>query len=210
VRPGGRVVRVRPGQSGHHLDLTVPVDPQGPVDPDGVAIPPPPPPPPSAAALPLFTAGLQRQARVLWHASLWGGGDLTDRVSGGAGVHVGMRLAHVFEVGFGARLLGHRTDREVAAGFGTRTDWMGLMRVGLHFDLDAARRVAIPLGLDVGAGHAVPYVRMYVGLRVRLVSGLYLGIYPISPTYADLVDPEKRGASGWWTFPSELEIGFTF
>lgn len=56
------------------------------------------------------------------------------------------------------------------------------IRCGLHLDLDAARRIALPALVEIGVGRStVSDVRLVWGVRIRLSDKLQLGIHPFTP-----------------------------
>lgn len=157
------------------------------------------------ATSPLFTRRTRRRATIRFIGGLEGGGDLLIRDGGTAQAMVGMRILDVLELGVGAHLLVHR-------GSGVdephRASWMGVFRLNLHFDLDARRRVALPIGVDVGTGHATIYTRLNLGVRVRLTRHLSLGLYPFNPTYTAFKDDTLKRKFGWWSFPTTIDLSF--
>jgi hypothetical protein len=117
----------------------------------------------------------------------------------------GVRLFEVFELGGGARHL-----RVPLAGGGPRSRAMGFARLQGHFDLDARRRFALALGLDVGGGGDVTVqARVALSFRVRVARQLFAGVFLFNPTYTLFAGPSTRAASGF-TFPSGVELGAAF
>ena len=84
--------------------------------------------------------------------------------------------------------------------------WMGFFRLNWHCDLDARRRVALPIGADVGTGHSQVFVKVNLGLRIRLTSFMSLGIFPFNPTFTKFKDETLERKFGWWSFPTNFEL----
>ncbi len=162
---------------------------------------------PRDAVPPAFTWKTRRRGWVRLVGALEGGTDLVLRDGLTSSAFIGVRLFNVLELAAGARLLMHpRADDDPRL----RGTWMGVFRVLAHLDLDAARRIALPLGVDAGGGQPAGYVRIVLGLRVRAWRGLSLGLYPFNPTYTDLRGLHvHRGYSGW-TFPTTLDVAFSY
>jgi len=168
-------------------------------------LPPPPPPLPAATVVrrplaPLFDARARRRAKIRLVASVDGGTDFTLVNGGTFGAYVGMRLNEVFELGGGLRLIASPENPEVA-GSPVRASPIAFGRILAHFDVDSARRVALPIGVDAGGGDARAHVRLVLGIRVRIVDTLSLGLYPStrptrsSPTRAASATTSAGGAS---------------
>ncbi|MDY0000671.1 MAG: hypothetical protein RBU30_05210 [Polyangia bacterium] len=188
--------------------------------------PPPPPPPPAAAPVPpspasgplvadvtstasLFSSFVKRQASLKLVGAIEGGGDLYYHDGGTFLAYAGLRFANVLELGGGALLLRHRGSETVTPQE-LRSSWMGFGRLLLHLDIDSARRVALPLGVDLGSGQSRIHVRTILGIRVRLWDQLSLGLYPFNPTYTQFKDNDLRRSVGWWSFPTTLELSYAF
>lgn len=151
---------------------------------------------------PLFTKDASRKGHVRFVGAVEGGTDFLTKDNGVGGASLAFRLGEAVELGGGVHLAaapGDPADRssEVKAG------WMGFGRLLTHFDCDADRRVALLLGLEAGAGEPRFYGRAMYGLRVRLVDGLSVGIYPFnaSLTYGRELRP---------SFPSTAELSYAF
>ncbi|MFH2009032.1 MAG: hypothetical protein ABI333_20750 [bacterium] len=196
----------------------VPVDPETQPDQPPAEDPPSttPPPAPGATLQPtpraelMFTKVARRRSRIRLIGGIEGGTDFLLTDGGNAGAFIGMRLADVVELGAGARMMVHRGAEEAAAGQRHHTSWIGFGRFNLHFDLDAARRVALPLGVDLGGGHASLYVRVNFGIRVRVARYVSLGLYPFNPTFAKFKDEALKRDNGWWSFPTNMDVAFAF
>jgi hypothetical protein len=146
----------------------------------------------------LFDGVDRRRAAARFGVAIDGGGVASrrDLWTGGA---VGLvRLTDLFELGGGMRLLGR----------GNHLDRVWLGRIGLHAELDARRRFALPLSLDFGAGTTVNFhARLNFGLRMRVVDEWWLGIYPVNPTYTSMKSPIEPTR---WSFPTTIETSFAF
>lgn len=158
--------------------------------------------PSPAGAVMLFTRGARRRAiiRALAWADASATQHRTEPLSGSVGG--GVRIADFLEVGGGVRHFVVGAAGETRAASGTA----GYGRVGLHLDLDAARRVALTLGTDFGGGSAGSGVgghfRLDFGLRVRATRRVSLGLAAVNPTYTRF-----RGGGGprRWSYQSGLE-----
>lgn len=104
---------------------------------------------------------------------------------------VGLRLGELLEVG--------AVVRHVGAGATTRLGAVGVY-LGGHFALDAAHRVAIPLGFDVVRDDGETHARLRWGLRARVWRDVFAGVAPWNPTYV----------GGRWLYPSGVEVGVAF
>ncbi len=140
-----------------------------------------------AKTRPLFSGRAQRRDLTIFTFAAEGGFDamptLPSDLSGGAlgavgGVAVGLRLVNIFELGLGVRssLVAPATDAEPARIISTP-----FFRMGLHLDLDAARRVAVAVGADLGGLPGEGHARFLYGVRVRLTDRVQLGLYPWNP-----------------------------
>ncbi len=99
-----------------------------------------------------------------------------------------------------------------SGGHEKRASYIGFGRVGLNIDLDAGRYVSVPISVDLGTGDQVDRQwRINWGLRVRPLDWLWIGIYPFSPTHTVYrEDKELRDRRAGWSFPSSVELGFSF
>ena len=78
--------------------------------------------------------------------------------------------------------------------------WFALARAGVHLEVDARRRLALPLAVEAGPGPSSGMqARLRYGARLRPSKQhpLWVGLHPFNPTYT-------RGEG--WTFPSMLEL----
>ena len=157
--------------------------------------------PESVAARRLFDFTARRRGWVMVVPTLETGTDIT-RLDGLAeGGALVLRFLNVGEVGGGAL---HVVT--TAPGGELVHSAVGFFRTRLHFDVDAARRWALVLGLDAGAGGDVSsFVRFAVGLRARVAGDLFLGLSLFDPTYSS--DQGRPATRGGWTFPTTLELG---
>lgn len=154
---------------------------------------------------PIFARRTARRSTIRFIGLVEGGADLMLQDGGNAQALVGIRILDVLELAAGAHLMIHRGASEEGP---HRTSWIGVFRLNLHFDIDAQRWVALPMGVDVGIGHATIYTRFNLGIRFRLTRRLSLGVYPFNPTYAEFKDTALKRKHGWWSFPSTIDLSF--
>jgi len=159
--------------------------------------------------LPAFSRLTSRRAGIRLLGTVAVGTDLITHDSVNSVAFVGFRAFDAFELAVGARLYRHHGTR-LSTHQEYQTSWMAVLRIGAHLDLDARRWVALPIGVDVGTGHAMVHIRVNLGVRIRLTRWLHLGIYPFNPTYTHFKDDTLKQEIGWWSFPSDLELAFTF
>lgn len=115
---------------------------------------------------------------------------------------VSLRLLDVWELGFVARAAMIEPRYEDAT-----LRFVAAARAGLHLELDAERRFAIPVLFDIGGGPKVPLqTRLNLGLRIRATDTLSIGVYAPSPTYTRVRSRNQRDTFGQWTFPAGLEL----
>jgi hypothetical protein len=155
----------------------------------------------------IFGRHTRRRSSIRLIGLVEGGSDLLLTDGGHVQALMGMRILDVLELAAGAHLMIHRGDPQTQDQ-AHRASWIGVFRLNLHFDVDARRRVALPLGFDVGVGQATFYARLNFGVRVRLTRQLSLGIYPFNPTYAEFKDTTLRRTNGWWSFPTTIDLSF--
>ena len=91
-------------------------------------------------------------------------------------------------------------------GGGLHVQYMPFARVGLHLELDARRRFAIPAFLDVGGVSGETHTRFAIGLRARVSDRINLGLYPYNPTVVSTSD--GASSSSRYAHASTLELGF--
>jgi hypothetical protein len=135
----------------------------------------------AADALPLFSGRAHRRDLAIFTFATEGGVDVTSSVPVGpgvAGVTVGLRLMNIFEVGVGVR---SSLTAPLVTGDAIRVASTPFFRFGLHLDLDAARRVAVAVGADLGGLPGETQARFLFGVRLRLTDTLQVGIYPWNP-----------------------------
>jgi hypothetical protein len=177
-------------------------------------LPPPPPPPPQLRVrqplVPLFDPRTTRRGKIRLVLSVDGGTDFTLMTGGTFGAFVGMRLSEVTEIGAGLRLHAY-PERPEDTRSPMRTSPIAFGRILGHFDVDAGRRVGFPIGIDAGGGEAKAYFRIVLGIRVRVWDTLSLGFYPFNPTLTYYSDANRqRDDVGWFSFPSTLELMWTY
>jgi hypothetical protein len=177
------------------------------------AVAPPAPLPPLVASTPpapLFSPLALRRSSVRLVGAVEGGTDFSLGAGGTMAALVGLRLSDVVELGGGARMIA-TPEQPGVAGSPVRARWLAVGRFLLHCDVDSHRRVALPIGVDAGAGQAELHVRAVLGVRVRLWEDLWLGVYPYNPTYTSFADGlGYRSSAGWFTFPTTAEVSFAF
>lgn len=221
-----------------HVGARAEVGPPHPADPPpgrppGQAEPPPPPPPetatgPSPLPPPVgaerddapiirkpshsFAGPVRRRSAIRFLTTLETGTDLVTHDGMTTTALVGMRLYDVLEISAGAKLLLHRGVELEPDGRKQelRTSWIALGRVVAHLDMDTKRRVALPIGFEIGAGHAQIDVRAVLGVRFRLTGYLHLGLYPFNPAYTRFEDEKLERKLGWWSFPTTMDLSFSF
>lgn len=162
----------------------------------------------------LFSGGARRRALARVVAATEVTTDWLQLDGFSVGALGAVRFWEMFEVGAAARcLLSFRApeapDQQAAPGDPRPlAQIIGLAHLGLNLDLDARRRVAIPLSIQAGAGGLVAHqVKLGIGVRVRATDFLYLGLTPFNPTKTGA--PRAPALHGW-TFQSGLEVGGAF
>jgi hypothetical protein len=143
-----------------------------------LALAPAPPLPPveAAAVRPLFSSAAIRRDLVRLVLATELGATSWPLYPSGSFVAVA-RIHNGFEVGGGLRLLSTPAGPDSSA---ARVTPLALLRLGWHLDLDARRRVALPL-LFEGALGSQGHVRLVWGVRVRVTERATLGLYPWNP-----------------------------
>jgi len=118
----------------------------------------------------------------------------------------GIRLRDVFELSGGLRhtieprLDGQAGENEYAV--------IAFGRAGLHLPVDDEFRFALPLSVDVGAGHNVRlHVRINYGIRFSPMQSFWIGLMPFNASYTDFKEVPFDGTQRW-SFPTTLELGF--
>lgn len=164
---------------------------------------------PGAEAAPLFSSGMRRQAIARFVLAGEAVTDLISRDGMNAGLSLVVRFWDLLEVGGGWRYL--LTALPSSVGDQLYHSHIGLFRAGLHLDLDARRRFAIPLGVELGGGAAVrAQFRCNLGLRVRLVDRVFAGVYLFNPSYVGFRGGSAPARASGWSFLSGLELGAAF
>ncbi|MGZ3476908.1 MAG: hypothetical protein ACXWUG_24545, partial [Polyangiales bacterium] len=158
-------------------------------------------PPAANGAQPLFDGVTRRRSIARFGAALDAGSAFREGHAFTSSAIGTVRFVDYFEIGAGLRFVSR----------GSGADRLIVGRLGMHAELDAYRRFAIPLLLDIGGGGgaAKTTVRIAVGLRVRITDALWAGIFPPSPQYVGYAKGTPDVASGW-TFPSTVETSFLF
>jgi len=165
-------------------------------------------------AKPLFSPLAQRRALLRPIASVELGAGFNGLASQ-LSVFGGVRLRDWFEAGLAVRAwwpnlfsssrylstapLGPVVSKYSATIFTT-------LRLGFNFDLDADRRVLVPLHFEVGLDfQGQTQVRIAWGLQIRITQQLFVALRPFTPQYTS-------GGYGidTWQFPTTLEVGAAF
>jgi hypothetical protein len=159
-------------------------------------------------AVPLFSGSLRRRSVIQLIGSAGAGTELA-RFQGYTGsLTAGIRLRDLIEIGGGLR----HTIEPLRSDLRGERDFslVGFGRLGLHLWLDDEHRFAIPLSVDAGAGHNVRFhLRVNYGLRFAPLRNLWIGLMPFNTSYTDFTSGPFDGSSRW-SFPSTLEVGFSF
>jgi hypothetical protein len=183
-----------------------PDDPPEIVAPNGT-----PPAPPGAApaefeapspegARPLFARDARRRASIKGLLGLEATVPATYAGGVQPGAFAGVRVVDFLELGGGAR--------RTVSPRGPAQD-VAFARLGLHGELDARRRFALPLSVDVGAGPNVEvYVRVNWGLRFRVYDELSIGAHPFSPVMLQRTAGTPGGPL--WSASSGLDLSWGF
>lgn len=157
--------------------------------------------PDAGGARPIFDGAARRRAALRGVVAL----ETTAPMDDGSlrpqpGAFAGVRLGNFFEVGLAARTL--------SLGAGVPAQAVVAGRVGFHGELDARRRFALPLSVDVGAGEGIKnYARINWGLRIRAYDELSIGLNPVSPTR---VERESGAGRSGWSVSSGAELSWGF
>jgi hypothetical protein len=108
----------------------------------------------------------------------------------------------VFEIGGGVR-----SDETRDAMMGWHRATTGDFQVGVHLPLDAAQRIAVPLGFEVGGGGDIARdLRFPWGLRYTSASGRWFATAtPATPSFLHV-----HGEPSRWSLVSGGEVGVTF
>jgi hypothetical protein len=156
---------------------------------------------------PLFDGGARRQSIVRMVAAFDTERDFSATPRTHLGVTATARFYNFFEIGGGLRWLGGMQNLD---GTSVGTELVPFARVGLNTELDAHRRFAIPIAVDLGAGSDVSlYFKLVFGLRVRVTDAWSLGAYVFNPTMVSYRSSTMNGATQW-SFPSGVEASFAF
>ena len=152
----------------------------------------------AAPATPLFGSRTRRRSSIRLFGSAAVGSDLV-RVNGmTTSLVAGMRLSEVLDLGGGLRL---SLDPESLGSGGERhLSVIGFGRFGTHLDLDNAKRFAIALSLDVGAGsNVVVHGSLNFGLRFAPIPNLNIGLLPFNPTFTLFQESSPLQGHKYWT-----------
>ena len=159
-----------------------------------------------ARATPLFSARARRRSMIQFLGSAGAGTELVRLHTYTGSVTFGMRIRDVFELAGGLR---HTMDPQVYGQTGDeQSGVIGFGRAGFHFWIDDDHRFALPLSVDVGAGHNVRlHFRLNYGLRFSPLRSFWIGLMPFNASYSEL-DGDTFVGTQRWTFPTTLELGF--
>jgi hypothetical protein len=150
---------------------------------------------------PLFSSEARRRDLVLFTVSSEAGFDAGLAPAPVAGVAAGVRIDNFLDLQLGARgALAPATADQPA-----RVRDMPFLRLALHVDLDAGRRVALAVGADFGLTSEETRVRFLYGVRVRLTDRLQLGLYPWNPVAVNAFTPSVP-SPGAAPGPSRLNL----
>ncbi|HVZ74746.1 MAG TPA: hypothetical protein VHJ20_20325 [Polyangia bacterium] len=158
-------------------------------------------PPPSIPTLeanedpprPLFASEARRREVALFTFSTEAGVDAGLGPGAVGGVAAGVRLAHVFDVQLGARTSLTPTSNSPTTPALVRS--LPFVRLGLHLDLDAGRRVALAVGGDLAMSSDETRLRLLYGVRVRATDHLQIGLYPWNPVAVSTTAAPSPGPS---------------
>ena len=166
---------------------------------------------PLSATKPLFSVSAQRRSSFRFFGAASLGTDFRETNGLSDSLTLGIRFAELFELGGGFRHMLVDHTPEGASKSQKDSSYLGFIRAGMHIDLDAGRYVAVPMSMDIGFGDPVRVQwRFNWGLRVRPADWLWIGIYPFSPTYTSYKDKSRLAAADKWSFPTSVELGFSF
>ncbi len=155
----------------------------------------------------LFGGPVRRRSIIQFMAQTAGGGDLAQLESPSASVLVGLRLREVIDIGGGFREL----VTTVPSGSASLPCFIGVGRLGVHLPLDTAEIFAIPFSVDAGAGQNVLYhLKLNLGLRIQLPYRFSVGLMPFNPTFTAFKETGPMVGARKWTFPTTLEVGFSY
>lgn len=163
---------------------------------------------------PLFAQLAVRRASLRWVMWMSTGSELTSFEQVAATVGGAARLRELFEVGVGASAWwraplaqGRRLPGlPLQPGPDARIPKLfAVFRALAHLELDAARRMAVPLGVDVaGAPDGTLQLRLRYGFRVRPLGAFSLSVHPLNAQYTALPEGTDPGGSRW-SFPWSVE-----
>jgi len=158
-------------------------------------------PPGSDGAHRIFTSNARRRATVRLGAIFDYASAVTLHGPWSATIAGMIRFTDLVDLGAGVRALG----------VGSASDRIVFARVGVHAELDAHRRFALPLSVDLGGGGPVTFHgRINFGLRVRVVDAWWIGLHPLNPTYTRYDSGARLSGVPYWSFPSMIETTFAF
>lgn len=147
-----------------------------------------------------FTNGEIRRASVSVLASVDATASAFARDGISSGLHGGVRLFNLLDLQAGVRFLeGGRSIGEARA--------VATGKIGLHGEFPRARWIALGLSFEAGAGSAVDlYLDARFGVRLAPVRNLWLGLYPIHPSYVNW----SHGRGDHWVPQSSFDLALGF
>lgn len=149
---------------------------------------------------PSFSPREVRRASISVLASVDGRASLFSRDGLSTGAHVGLRVDDFIDIGVGGRWLDGGSMLQ-----GNRV--VPTAQIGLHGELPRARWFALGLSVEGGHGNDVDvFLDARFGARLEPVRGLWLGIYPLHPSY--IAWSNGRGAQ--WIPQSSADLSFGF
>lgn len=155
--------------------------------------------PPVPVEGPSFTPREVRRASVSVLASVDGRASLFSRDGLSTGAHVGLRVDDFIDIGVGGRWLDGGSMLQ-----GNRV--VPTAQIGLHGELPRARWFALGLSVEGGRGNDVDvFLDARFGARLEPVRGLWLGLYPLHPSY---IAWSNGGAQ--WIPQSSADLSFGF
>ncbi len=158
-------------------------------------------PPAGDGAHRLFSSNARRRATIRVGAAFDYAAPVAQHGAWAASLGGLIRFMDLVDLGVGVRSLG----------VGAASDRFFFARVGMHAELDARRRFALPLSIDLGGGGPVNFhARVNFGLRVRVVDAWWLGIHPFNPTYTRYEPGSRLAGMPYLGFPTMIETTFAF
>lgn len=152
----------------------------------------------------LFNYNQRRRAGMKFNTALTVDGDLDGPGEWYESLYGGVRFVDMFELGGGVRR--QHTVVQGESPLAGDSLFYPFGRAGLHMELDAGQRVAVPTFVEYGlTGRDSYMLRIGWGVRIRVTDEVYFGLFPVNPVLT-------RDALGnqSWSYPSGIELGSTF